>query len=265
MVSDPQTDLVILNYIANHIIQSGAVNQDFIRNHTKFAKGATNIGYGLRPTDPRELKAENAAVAASWTDISFEDYAEFLKPYTLEHAAHESGVPAERLKALAELYADPKNQGDVVLDHGLQPAHPRCLGEQHDLQHSPAHWKDQRAGQQPLLPYRPTVGMRHRPRGWNLLASSVGRHGGDQPQAPRRDREDLEAARRDHPGKARLHALQQSCELIDGGLKVYRTQGTNNMQAGPKLMQEVLPGWRNPGPSSSFPTSTPLRPPRPPT
>ncbi|RZI00328.1 hypothetical protein EIH03_17050, partial [Staphylococcus aureus] len=55
-----------------------------------------------------ELKAENAAVANTWTDIGYEDYVEFLKPYTLEHAAKESGVPAERLKALAELYADPK-------------------------------------------------------------------------------------------------------------------------------------------------------------
>ncbi len=108
MIFNPQTDLVILNSIANHIIQSGAVNKEFIDKHTRFAKGATNIGYGLRPTDPLELKAENAAVANTWTDIGYEDYVEFLKPYTLEHAAKESGVPAERLKALAELYADPK-------------------------------------------------------------------------------------------------------------------------------------------------------------
>jgi nitrate reductase (cytochrome) len=52
MVFTPQTDLVILNYIANHIIESGAVNQDFIKNHTKFAKGNTNIGYGLRSDRP---------------------------------------------------------------------------------------------------------------------------------------------------------------------------------------------------------------------
>ncbi|WP_146681919.1 molybdopterin-dependent oxidoreductase, partial [Neisseria meningitidis] len=30
--------------------------------------------------------------------------------YTLERTARESGVPAERLKALAELYADPKRK-----------------------------------------------------------------------------------------------------------------------------------------------------------
>ena len=32
---------------------------------------------------------------------------ELLKPYTLEHAAELSGVPKERLEALARLYADP--------------------------------------------------------------------------------------------------------------------------------------------------------------
>ncbi len=110
MVFKPQTDLIILNYIANHIIQSGAVNRDFINRHTKFAKGADDIGYGLRPTDPQEQKAKNAANANTWSDISFEQFAAFVKPYNLERAAEESGVPAERLKALAELYADPKRK-----------------------------------------------------------------------------------------------------------------------------------------------------------
>src|SRR5690606_11568674 len=92
----------------NHIIQSGAVNKDFITKHTKFAQGVDDIGYGLRAEHPQEQKAKNAAKANTWSDISFEQFAEFVKPYTLERTAEESGVPAERLKALAELYADPK-------------------------------------------------------------------------------------------------------------------------------------------------------------
>jgi nitrate reductase (cytochrome) len=48
------------------------------------------------------------------------------------------------------------------------------------------------------------------------------------------------------PEKPGFHAVQQSRELKDGGLRVYWTQATNNMQAGPNIMQEVLPGWRNP-------------------
>ncbi len=63
----------------------------------------------------------------------------------------------------------PQAQGGVVLDHGLQPAHPRGLGEQPDLQHPPAHREDQRTGQQPLLAHRPALGLRHRARGRHLL------------------------------------------------------------------------------------------------
>ena len=42
----PGTDLAILNYIANHIIATGRVNQDFVRGHTTFMRGAD--GYRLR-------------------------------------------------------------------------------------------------------------------------------------------------------------------------------------------------------------------------
>ncbi|WP_203439263.1 molybdopterin-dependent oxidoreductase [Salmonella enterica] len=50
IVFTPQSDLVILNYIANYIIQNNAVNQDFFTKHVNLRKGATDIGYGLRPT-----------------------------------------------------------------------------------------------------------------------------------------------------------------------------------------------------------------------
>src|SRR5215469_10707405 len=36
IIFKPQTDLVILNYIANHIIKSGKVNKDFVNQHTTF-------------------------------------------------------------------------------------------------------------------------------------------------------------------------------------------------------------------------------------
>src|SRR3546814_19080806 len=49
IVFTPQTDLVILNYIANHIIQSGNINREFLAQHASFKRGVTNIGYGLRP------------------------------------------------------------------------------------------------------------------------------------------------------------------------------------------------------------------------
>src|SRR5829696_1690330 len=48
----PQTDLAILNYIANYIIETNRVNESFVSKHCTF-KGATqDIGYGLRPEHP---------------------------------------------------------------------------------------------------------------------------------------------------------------------------------------------------------------------
>ena len=46
IIFKPGTDLAILNYIANHIISTGQVNQDFVRDHTTFMQAAR--GYRLR-------------------------------------------------------------------------------------------------------------------------------------------------------------------------------------------------------------------------
>src|SRR6201986_4855188 len=83
MVFKPQTDLAILNAIANHIITTGRVNKDFINKHTLFKRGQTDIGYGLRPEHPLETKATGRAKAGDATDITFEDYAKFVSEYTL--------------------------------------------------------------------------------------------------------------------------------------------------------------------------------------
>ncbi|MBV1907689.1 MAG: molybdopterin-dependent oxidoreductase, partial [Kangiellaceae bacterium] len=109
MIFTPQTDLAILNYIANYIIQTGRVNKDFVTKHTNFRLGETDIGYGLRPEHPLEQKAKNnGKTKGSSTPISFEEYAKFVSDYTLEYTSKLSGVPESNLKALAELYADPK-------------------------------------------------------------------------------------------------------------------------------------------------------------
>jgi nitrate reductase NapA len=52
LVFKPQTDLVLLNAIANHIIGTGRVNADFVKRHTVFKRGQTDIGYGLRKDNP---------------------------------------------------------------------------------------------------------------------------------------------------------------------------------------------------------------------
>src|SRR5262245_30045097 len=96
MVFKPQSDLAILNAIANHIITTNRVNKDFVDRHTVFKRGQTDIGYGLRPDNPLEKKASGRGKAGDATDISFEDYAKFVSDYTLEKAAALSGVPVKQ-------------------------------------------------------------------------------------------------------------------------------------------------------------------------
>jgi nitrate reductase NapA len=87
MVFTPQTDLYILNAIANHIIKTGRVNKDFVAAHTVFKRGQTDIGYGLRPDNPLEKKATGRDKANDSTDTSFDEYKKFVADYTLEKAA----------------------------------------------------------------------------------------------------------------------------------------------------------------------------------
>ncbi len=48
------------------------------------------------------------------------------------------------------------------------------------------------------------------------------------------------------PAKIGLHAVAQDRALKDGKLNVYWTMCTNNMQAGPNINEERMPGWRDP-------------------
>jgi nitrate reductase NapA len=54
LIFKPQSDLAILNYICNYIIQNNAVNEEFVARNVNFKKGVTDIGYGLRPNHPLE-------------------------------------------------------------------------------------------------------------------------------------------------------------------------------------------------------------------
>ena len=103
----PQADLVIANYIANHITQSGAVNEAVATTFVDFKHGNENIRRRPRPDNPLEQAAEHAKDANDAQPITFEEYAAFVAPYTLDKAAEMSGVEKTRLQALAELYANP--------------------------------------------------------------------------------------------------------------------------------------------------------------
>lgn len=110
VIFNPQSDLAIANFIANHIITTGRVNKAFVKNHCNFKIGPTDIGYGLRESDLREQGQENRASAGKGAMTDFDAYKAFVADYTLERAVEISGVPAEQLIALAEEYANPKRK-----------------------------------------------------------------------------------------------------------------------------------------------------------
>ncbi|MDX1633973.1 MAG: periplasmic nitrate reductase subunit alpha [Marinobacter sp.] len=242
----PHADIPILNYIANHIIQTGAVNEDFVRQHVSFHRGATDIGYGLRPEDPREQRAENADSANSWTDMSYEEFVEYVKPYTLARASEESGIPERRLEELARLYADPDKRVMTFWTMGVN-------------QHTRGVWVNNLIYNLHLLtgkiatPGNSPFSLTGQPSACGT-AREVGTFAHRLPadmvvtNPEHRDKAEKiwQVPTGTIPDKPGFHAVLQSRALKDGVLKVYWTQATNNIQAGPNLMQETLPGWRNP-------------------
>ena len=62
------------------------------------------------------------------------------------------------------------------------------------------------------------------------------------------------------PAKPGYHTVQQNRMLKDGKLNAYWVQVNNNMQAAPNMIEETLPGYRNPDNfivvSDAYPTIT---------
>jgi len=246
MIMKPHADVVILNYIANHIIQSGKVNEDFVSKHVNFVKAVDDIGYGLRDEDPRQQNAANADNANDWSGMSFEEFKEYVAPFTLERAARESGVRAVQLERLAELYADPDRKVMSFWTMGVNQ-HVRGVwvnnliynlhlltGKISEPGNSPFSLTGQPSAcgtarevgtfAHRLPADRVVMNPEHRAfteKAWKLPEGTI-------------------------PSKVGFHAVEQSRKLKDGDIKVYWTQVTNNMQAGPNVMQEIAPGWRNP-------------------
>ena len=111
----PQSDLAIANAMAHVIVKEGLTNEEFIAKHVVFKKGLENIGYGVNDNDEfggsRDIRWANYK---PFTDrpqkISFEEYKAFLDKYTPESAEQISGVPADRIREIARLFADPKRK-----------------------------------------------------------------------------------------------------------------------------------------------------------
>ncbi|MFO1308615.1 MAG: nitrate reductase catalytic subunit NapA [Burkholderiales bacterium] len=268
----PQTDLAIMNYICNHIIQSGAVNQDFVTKHVAFRKGVTDIGYGLRPNHPLEVSAGNNGYPGADgkpkgdpganSPMTFDEFKAFVAEYTLDRVSELSGVPKDKLEALAKAYADPKTKVTSYWTMGFN-------------QHTRGTWVNNQIYNCHLL-----VGKISEPG--NSPFSLTG-----QPSACGTAREvgtfahrlpaDMLLANPDHRkvaekiwqlpegtivGQVGYHAVLQDRMLKDGKLNFYWTTTTNNMQAGPNINGERWPGFRNPENfvvvSDAYPTVTAL-------
>ncbi len=246
IIFKPNTDLIILNYIANHIIQSGKVNREFVNKYTRFVRGQDNIGYGLRAEDPRQISAKGADKANTWTDITFDDFAAFVKPYTLEHTAEETGVPAERLQRLAEIYADPKTKVMSFWTMGFNQ-HTRGVWANNMVYNihlltgkisEPGNSPFSLTGQPSACGSAREVGTFSHRLPADMLVTN--------PQHRAKTEEIWKLPEGTIPDKVGFAAVTQSRKLKDGVLRVYWTQVCNNIQAGPNLMGETLPGWRNP-------------------
>jgi nitrate reductase NapA len=245
MVFEPQSDLAILNYIANYIIQNKAYNQKFIDKLVNFNSTPTDIGYGLRNDDPREIKAKNPG-KGKLTKITFEQYAEYLKPYTLDYAVKISKVPKEKLLRLAKVYADPAKKVTSFWTMGFN-------------QHVRGVWVNG-------LIYNVHLLMGKISEPGNSPFSLTG-----QPSACGTAREvgtfahrlpaDLVVKNPEHrafaektwklpegtiPEKVGAHAVLMQRHLKDGKINCYWQMCNNNMQAGPNINKEMWPGWRNP-------------------
>jgi nitrate reductase NapA len=246
MIFTPQTDLAILNYIAHYIIENGKVNKDFVNKHTNFRLGNTDIGYGLRPEHPLEQKAKNNKAAGGSKPISFDEYAKFVSTYTLEYTAKLSGVPENKLKALAELYADPNTKVTSLWTMGFNQ-HTRGVWANNLVYNihlltgkisTPGNSPFSLTGQPSACGTAREVGtFAHR-----LPADMVVKN----PKHRKFSEDKWQLPEGTIPPKPGFHAVLQNRKLKDGELNFYWVQCNNNMQAAPNINEEGLPGYRNP-------------------
>ncbi len=262
IVFKPGTDLAILNYIANHIIQTGRVNEAFVRDHTVFLSGATDIGYGLRPDNPVEMAAKGAADPGKTEPIDFEAFRTMVSDYTLEMVSELSGVEPEFLEELAELYANPDVKVMSLWTMGFN-------------QHVRGVWANQMVYNIHLLtgkisePGNSPFSLTGQPSACGT-AREVGTFAHRLPADmvvtnPEHRHHAEEIWRLPHgllPDKPGFHAVQQDRMLKDGKLNFYWVQVNNNVQAAPNNSNETYPGYRNPDNfivvSDAYPTVTAL-------
>lgn len=246
MVMKPHADMAILNYIANYIIQNGAVDKKFVDNHVGFRRANVDIGYGLRPDHPLEQAATNAKSAGGSSDMSFAEYAKMMETYTLEYASEISGIDSKKLQELAMLYANPSVKVTSFWTMGFN-------------QNVRGVWANNAIYNIHLLtgkissPGNSPFSLTGQPSACGT-AREVGtfshRLPADMVVANPKHREIAEKKWKIPPGtipaKPGYHAVVQNRKLRDGELNAYWVQANNNIQAAANLNEEGWLGYRHP-------------------
>ena len=260
IVFTPQGDLAMLNFIAHHIIATNRVNRDFVDRHATFRRGVEKIGYGLRPEHALQRDASDAEKPGEGTPMSFDDYARYVSAYTAEHASKISGVPVDKLVALAELYADPKVKVTSFWTMGFNQ-HTRGVWANNLVYNihlltgkisTPGNSPFSLTGQPSACGTAREVGtFSHRLPADTMVANP-------QHRAHAEELWKVPAGTIDpQPG---YHAVEQTRRLRDGDVNCYWIQVNNNLQAGPNVNEEGLKAYRNPENfivvSDAYPTVT---------
>ena len=260
IIFKPGTDLAILNYIANHIITTGRVNEAFVRDHTTFMKGA----------DRYRLRAAAGTSARSSRDRRGrrrQDGADRLRRIQGVrvglHARQGVGtdrVEPEFLEELAELYADPERKVMSLWTMGFN-------------QHVRGVWANQMVYNIHLLtgkisePGNSPFSLTGQPSACGT-AREVGTFAHRLPAdmvvtnpEHRKHAEEIWNCRKACCRKSQaITPSQQDRMLKDGKLNFYWVQVNNNVQAAPNNSQETYPGYRNPDNfivvSDAYPTVT---------
>ncbi len=81
----PHTDLAIANGIAHLLIKNGTWDKKFVENHCNF-------------------RADTEKPTLLGREITFEEYKKLVEPYTPEYVEKISGVPAEKIRLLGDLF-----------------------------------------------------------------------------------------------------------------------------------------------------------------
>src|SRR3546814_528484 len=208
--------------------------------------GTVDIGYGLRPEHPLEMKAEGVGDAAKMEPADFETFRKLVSEYTLDKVSKLTGVEPAFLEELAELYADPDRKVMSLWTMGFNQ-HVRGVWANHMVYNihlltgkisEPGNSPFSLTGQPSACGTAREVGtFAHR-----LPADMVVTN-------PKHRAQVEEIWKLPHgllPAEPGYHAVEQDRMLKDGKLNFYWIQVNNNLQAAPNNDQETWPGYRNP-------------------